>query len=406
MQTIDNESSSSWNEKGGQNEAPSKSKYLWRRRCVVISAALMLFLLALALGLGLGLGLRVNEAGTDVNVDLGYSVYRGKAFKDGTSQWLGMRYAAAPVGQLRFAAPIGPPLTKKVQPAMAVSRGASVSLDEIYLTLQKGPRCLSTHPAVTGGPILDGQSEDCLFADVYAPANANNRSNLPVYVFIQGGGFNENSGTNNGRALLRASDLSIVIVTFNYRVGPFGFLASKEVQKNGSLNNGLKDQRQMLYWIQRHIRQFGGNPGHVVMGGASAGAASVTLQSIAYGGRDEGLFHAVAAESQSFAALRTVSESQYQYDQLVDRTGCNAEKTGNSNTLACLRGLKIATLDKYNVKTEFPGATELPLFAYNPTLDFDFIQDYPLSMFVSGRFVKVPAIYGYLITSRSSFERR
>lgn len=275
--------------------------------------------------------------------------------------------------------------------------------DEIYLTSQQGPRCLSTHPKVTDRPIGAGQSEDCLFADVYAPSKANSRSNLPVYLFIQGGGFNENSGTNNGRALLRASALRMVVVTFNYRVGPFGFLASAEVQKNGSLNNGLKDQRQMLRWIQDHIRQFGGNPGHVVMGGVSAGAASVTLQSIAYGGRNDGLFHATAAESQSFAALRTVSESQYQYDQLLDRTGCNARKTGNSDTLACLRGLKIATLNKYNIKTQFPGTTALPLFAYNPTLDYDFIQDYPVRMFESGRFVKVPAIYGYVTISHHCF---
>lgn len=278
-----------------------------------------------------------------------------------------------------------------------------ILLDDRYTERsQKGPGCLSTHSTVTSGSIAGGQSEDCLFADVYAPSNAYNTSKLPVYVFIQGGGFNGNSGTDNGRALLKASNLGIVIVTFNYRVGPFGFLASKEVQKSGNLNNGLKDQRQMLFWIQRHIRQFGGDPDHVVLGGASAGAASVTLQSIAYGGRNDGLFHAIAAESQSFAALRTVPESQYQYDQLVDRTGCSAEKTGNNNTFACLRALRIETLDKFNIKTQFPGTSALPLFAYNPTLDFDFIQDYPLNMFESGRFIKVPAIYGYLFTVRNS----
>lgn len=271
--------------------------------------------------------------------------------------------------------------------------------DEIYLTSQKGLACLSTHPKVTGRPIAAGKGEDCLFANVYAPSNANSISNLPVYIFIQGGGFNENTGTNNGRALLRASAMGMVIVTFNYRVGPFGFLASAEVQKNGSLNNGLKDQRQMLRWVQDHIRQFGGNPGHVVLGGASAGAASVTLQLIAYGGRNDGLFHATVAQSQSFAALRTVSESQYQYNQLLVRTGCNAKKSGNSDTLACLRGLDIATLDKYNIKTQFPGTTALPLFPYNPTLDYDFIPDYPVTMFESGRFVRVPGIYGYVTIS-------
>lgn len=140
--------------------------------------------------------------------------------------------------------------------------------------------------------------------------------------------------------------------------------------------------------------QFGGDPDHVVIGGASAGAASVTLQLVAYGGRDDGLFHATAAESQSFAALRTVSESQYQYDELVARTQCSPEHTGKNNTLACLRGLSIEALDKANINTNFPGGKLLPLFAYNPTLDYDFIEDYTFTLFESGRFVRVPAIYG------------
>lgn len=130
MVNIDNESSSSWNEKihpdyapdHAPDHAPSKNKSCWRRWSVVIIAALMLLILALALGLGLGLGLQQNETEADVIVDLGYSKYRGQAFSDGTCQWLGMRYAAAPVGQLRFAAPRGPPTAKKVQPALAVSR--------------------------------------------------------------------------------------------------------------------------------------------------------------------------------------------------------------------------------------------------------------------------------------------
>lgn len=140
--------------------------------------------------------------------------------------------------------------------------------------------------------------------------------------------------------------------------------------------------------------QFGGDPGHVVMGGASAGAASVTLQLSAYGGRDDGLFHGTIAESQSFGALRTVSESQYQYDELVARTKCTTKETGKGDTLACLRGLDIKELQKFNIKTKFPDAKKLPIFPYNPTLDYDFIQDYTIALFETGRFVHVPAIYG------------
>lgn len=132
------------------------------------------------------------------------------------------------------------------------------------------------------------------------------------------------------------------------------------------------------------------------MGGVSAGAASVTLQLVAYGGRNDGLFHGVAAESPAFAPMRTVTESQYQYDELVNRTGCSAEKTGKEDTFACLQNLDAIVLDKYNIRTNFPGAKQLPLFAYNPTLDYDFLPDYTINLFDAGRFVKVPAIYGYV----------
>jgi carboxylesterase type B len=84
--------------------------------------------------------------------------------------------------------------------------------------------------------------EDCLFLDVYAPANATTGSKLPVMVFIQGGGWTSNSNGNfNGTLLVENSGMSMVVVTINYRVGLLGLLASKQVLEGGSLNNGLKD---------------------------------------------------------------------------------------------------------------------------------------------------------------------
>ena len=94
--------------------------------------------------------------------------------------------------------------------------------------------------------------------NVFAPTKATTKSRLPVYVFIQGGGFNNNGNANmNGSDLVRGSGEGIVVVNFNYRVGPYGFLASKEILANKtlSLNNGLKDQRQLLKWVQKHIDQ-------------------------------------------------------------------------------------------------------------------------------------------------------
>lgn len=99
-------------------------------------------------------------------------------------------------------------------------------------------------------------SEDCLFLDVYAPSNATTNSKLPVYVFIQGGGFNSNGNANySGTGLVTASGNNIVVVMFNYRVGPYGFLTDgNEIEPN----NGLFDQRKVLEWVQDNIALFGG----------------------------------------------------------------------------------------------------------------------------------------------------
>jgi carboxylesterase type B len=84
--------------------------------------------------------------------------------------------------------------------------------------------------------------EDCLFLDVYAPTNATTDSNLPIMVFIQGGGWSSDSNGNfNGSLLVENSGMNMMVVTLNYRVGLLGALAGKEVVKGGSLNNGLKD---------------------------------------------------------------------------------------------------------------------------------------------------------------------
>jgi carboxylesterase type B len=89
---------------------------------------------------------------------------------------------------------------------------------------------------------------------VYAPTNAKQGKPLPVFIYIQGGGFNSNSNPNySGAGLVIASLMNIIVITFNYRVGPYGFLASSEVGKGGDFNIGLKDQRKVFEWVQRHI---------------------------------------------------------------------------------------------------------------------------------------------------------
>jgi acetylcholinesterase len=102
------------------------------------------------------------------------------------------------------------------------------------------------------------QAEDCLFINVWGPASATENSNLPVWVYIQGGGYVSNSNANyNGSTVVANSGQNIVFVNFNYRVGSWGFLASEKVRQNGNLNAGLLDERFALKWVQQYISKVG-----------------------------------------------------------------------------------------------------------------------------------------------------
>lgn len=340
-------------------------------------------------------------AALNETIDLGYARYRGKDIGNGVLRWAGMRYArsVSRVDGLRFAAPQDPVDEHNVVDATKVSSLSCLGSIFALTVCQFGPLCIGSESqlqAEFGGE----HSEDCLFINVFSPATATNKSNLPVYVFIQGGGFNVNGNANyNGADLIEAGDDGIIVVNFNYRVGPYGFLASKEIVANSSLslNNGLKDQRQALKWVQKHIREFGGDPNHVTLGGASAGGGSVVLQLTAYGGRDDKLFQAVAAESAAFPPLRNVENSQWQYEALLSQTGCH--------DLACLTSLDAVTFQAAvrAVKLPFPGATNPPIFFWNPTLDFDFIKDYTYNELKLGHFVNVPTIFGDATNEGSIF---
>lgn len=260
----------------------------------------------------------------------------------------------------------------------------------LTLFQQQGPLCIST----SSHPIPAGQSEDCLYLSVFAPTSATAGSKLPVFFFIQGGGFNSDANPNlNGTGLIQASGNNIVVVTFNYRVGPWGFLASSASGSgNPTANNGLRDQVKALQWVQKYIADFGGDPNHVVIGGDSAGAASVSLLLTAHGGRNDNLFHAAAAESVSFATVLTVAESQYQYDNLAQAVGCT--DTDITKSLRCLRGKDASVIQQHNYNIPFPGEASPPLYMFNPTIDGDFLTDITYNSFQNGKFIDVPVIIG------------
>ena len=211
----------------------------------------------------------ITKRGPSLVVDLGYEVYQGSY--NATTQlneYLGIRYAQDTSGSNRWQPP-QPPLTNrnKTLPATALPQ-----------------RCPQSPPAggLTPGYNSTG-SEDCLFLSVYTASNA---SDLPVFVWIHGGGYGAGQGNQEVSTLMGNNSNGFVGVVIQYRLGAFGFLAGDEVQTFGTANGGLLDQHYALEWVQKYIHLFGGDPRRVTIAGESAGGGSVMLQSMAYGGTE------------------------------------------------------------------------------------------------------------------------
>ena len=186
--------------------------------------------------------------------------------KSGVNTFLGVPFAAPPIGSLRWRPP---------QPARF--RNADWRADQFGTSCmqnQPGSRLPWTEEFMTQGPI----GEDCLYLNVWTTAK-NAGAKHPVMFWIYGGAFAEGSGAiavYDGAELARKG---VVVVTANYRVGPLGFLAhpelTKESEHSASGNYGLLDQIAALRWVQKNIAGFGGDPSQVTIFGQSAGAISV-----------------------------------------------------------------------------------------------------------------------------------
>jgi para-nitrobenzyl esterase len=174
----------------------------------------------------------------------------------------GIPYAAAPVGDLRWKPP------QPVEP-WPVPRNAD----------RFAPSCLQPPPSASSWAFFgdyEAQSEDCLYVNVWTPAESS-QDRLPVLVWIHGSGFVLGSGTTRLHHGDNLAAKGAVVVTFNYRLGVFGFFAHPELTKesghNASGNYGLMDQVAALQWVQRNITAFGSDPNLVAIFGESAGGA-------------------------------------------------------------------------------------------------------------------------------------
>jgi len=269
----------------------------------------------------------------------------------GVESFLGIRYAAPPVGALRWRPP---------QPAAAWPGTAPATA--------YGARCAAA--ASTNGARTE--AEDCLFVNVQRPTGLRRGERRPVYVFIHGGGLtNGSSNQADMAAMVRAT--GVLGVSFNYRLGVLGFLGlpglTAEAGESG--NYGFQDQQAALRWIKRNVAAFGGDPARVTVGGESAGGWSVCGHLVAPGSR--GLLSQAMIQSGS-CLTRTQPAAEAAGTALATAVGCT--------NVACLRNTSVARL------IDAPSGG-FALVRGTPTLPAD-----PAVAVANGDFARVPVVIG------------
>ncbi|KAI0388539.1 carboxylesterase family protein [Xylariaceae sp. FL0594] len=290
------------------------------------------------------------------SVDLGYAKYQG--FYDSARDqnvFNGIRYAAPPVGHLRWRMPQPP----------AVNRTA------VFPATDYAPQCPQSGSAPgTPKPQPTGD-EDCLFLNVIAPAKA---KNLPVLVWIHGGGYGQGNNRFDLGDQIHTNGNSYITVSIAYRLGAFGWLSSAETARSGIVNAGLHDMRFALQWVKRNIRQFGGNPNEVTISGESAGGGSVMLLALANGGTEgNALFKGLIASSPYIPTQWNFDDSwpTLSYQAFVDSAGCSAARS----KLECLRSADTVVLQ--NASETASRRANFGQWAFLPVTDGKLVRKRP-----------------------------
>lgn len=290
-----------------------------------------------------------------------YGQVQGKVGETATS-YLGIPYAAPPTGPLRWRPPVPPARWSGI-------RDARTPGNPCVQRVQSSPWGDLAGP---GTP-----SEDCLYLNVYTPAQRSLQKR-PVMVWIHGGGFTVGSGTfYDGGNLAAKGD--VVVVNLNYRLGAFGYLAhpslAKESAQGISGNYGLLDQQAALRWVQDNIVAFGGDPDNVTIFGESAGGGSVCQNLVSP--RTTGLFDRAIAQSGCGFPLPTQESQQNNGQAWADSLGCA--------DAACLRT---------RTAQELLTASAAPTARWTPNVDGKVLPLQVPAALDIGRFHRVPVLQG------------
>ncbi len=313
----------------------------------------------------------------------------GKSAGEGVRAYLGIPFAAPPVGPLRWRPPEPPAPWQGVR-----------ACDHF------GPSCpqpISAMSASGGGG--GEQSEDCLYLNVWTPT-ASQDAKLPVMVWIHGGGFFLGSGSGTSYDGANLARRQVVVVTINYRLGPFGFLGhpalSKESPHGASGNYGLLDQIAALQWVQKNVAAFGGDPGSVTIFGESAGAFSVGCLLVSPLAR--GLFHRAIAESGAAIWIARGLREPGMREEPVEVVGERVVLALVGGTPASSGGEPPSPIAAARAKSaeELLAAAKPTLRllgggegnVFGPAIDGWVVPDAPWRLFESGRVNVVPLLIG------------
>ncbi|KAM6477064.1 alpha/beta-hydrolase [Trichoderma sp. SZMC 28011] len=364
----------------------------------------------------LALGAHATSHPSLPTVDLGYQVHRAISYNDTIKAYnfTNIPYAEPPVGNLRWRAPIPPKgVQKTIQDgsigkicpqqspnwtitaiqfatAWATNQLPSFNFTEAEEIANSTPQ--TTDPRTT---------EDCLVLDVIVPKavldkKKSHGKKAPVLVWIYGGGYvsgtKEYYGTPNRIIAASQEDGSdgIIWVAMNYRVGAFGFLAGPTMQKDGTANAALYDQRLALQWVQENIAKFGGDPDNVTVMGESAGAGSIMFHLLAHGGKQALPFKRAIVQSIPLTVSVDPTQQESNFQKFL--------KILNVKSLEEARRLPSSALIAANVQQI--GAEVYDEFAFGPAVDGVYIPGPPAKLLLEGAFAKgIP-----LLSSHTAFE--
>jgi para-nitrobenzyl esterase len=318
---------------------------------------------------GLILSLSTSAPAESLTLKTAQGKVHGKTINDGkVKAFLGLPYAAPPVGDLRWKAPEPP--AKWTGERDATKYGAHCAQNAVFADMV----------------FQDGESsEDCLFLNVYAPANATPKSKLPVMFWIHGGGFAGGASSeprHNGDFLPLKG---VVLVTINYRLGVFGFLATADLAKeaNGAAGNyGLLDMVAALQWVKANIKNFGGNPDNVTIFGESAGSAAVST--LMASPMAKGLFHRAIGESgapfgEGVLGYQPLSAREKSDGEWVEKTGVKSLKD--------LRAMSTAAI--------LEAAKSRGMVGFGPDIDGKLLTEPVSETYAAGSQAHVPLLAGW-----------